>query len=104
MLKNQRGWFLQSYELLPLLGVPAGGHLPKEGFGPVEVQGVRFMCRPALAPRLRPDGRIVKVSRHRLVYLCEACQKWIPTGRAYQHRKGRVHKNNAVNGGSNVHV
>jgi hypothetical protein len=93
MLKNERGWFLQSYELRPILGL--GAHLPSEGFEPVEVQGTMFKCEPAMAPRYH-NGRRVKVSKHRLFYLCTDCRRWIPFGRASQHRKGAKHKGMAM--------
>lgn len=95
MLKNEHGFFLQSHELLPKFGLPADGHLPPEGFGPRVVDGITFICRPAPEPKFRSDGRKVKVSKHRIFYHCDACRRYIPAGRAYQHRKGREHKNNA---------
>jgi hypothetical protein len=91
MLKNGNGWFLQSYELMPLLGFQPGSHLPSEGFEPRMINGVTFKCEPAKAPRYNGNGRRVKVSKHRLFYLC-TCMKWIPTGRASQHLKGKVHR------------
>jgi hypothetical protein len=94
MLKNDYGRFMQSYELLPLLGISRGGHLPPEGFDPVEVQGIIFKCEPSMAPRYR-NGRRVKSSKHRVFYLCKDCTRWIPFGRAGQHRKGRQHKINS---------
>jgi hypothetical protein len=96
MLRNERGWFLQNHELYPLLGIQAGGKLPREGFDPKEVQGVLFKCEPARAPRYTDRGRRVKVSKHRLLYLCRECERWIPFGRAGQHRKGRNHKVNSI--------
>jgi hypothetical protein len=97
MLKNGNGWFLQNHELYPLLGI--GHKLPADGFEPVEVQGVQFKCEPAKAPRYTDRGRKVKVSKHRLFYMCKECKRWVPFGRAYQHRKGQLHKDNAANGG-----
>jgi hypothetical protein len=87
MLKNANGWYLQHHELYPLLGVE-GAKLPANGFGPREVQGVTFICRPASG-----DGR---QSPHRLFYLCKECNRLIPFGRADQHKRGRKHKENAV--------
>ena len=106
MLKNRYGRLMQSYELFPLLGIPAGGHLPKEGFGHREVQGVLFKCEPAMAPRYyERHGRMrkVKVSKHRVFYLCVECSRWIPFGRAGQHRKGKEHKANARQEGKCQH-
>ena len=78
---------MQSHELMPVLGFKRGGHLPAEGFGPVEVQGVLFFCEPAqVGPR--------KSSKHRIKYFCKACKTWVPFGRAGQHNKGRQHKLN----------
>lgn len=96
MLKNKYGWFLQSYELMPLLGFKPGAHLPDGGFNPRDVQGVMIKCEPAKAPRYNSSGRRVRVGKHRLKYLCVDCDKWIPTGRAGQHRKGSKHKDNAI--------
>lgn len=75
MLKNERGRFLQSYELMPLLGFKRGAHLPLAGFGPTEVQGTNFLCRPA-----KPGER-----KHRLLFECK-CLRWVPFGRANQHK------------------
>ena len=96
MLKNERGWNLQHHELYPLLGLKSGSHLPDEGFGPVEVQGITFVCRPAGRPtKRRWDGTWAKPCKHRIYYLCEVCERWIPFGRAGQHRKGTEHKANS---------
>lgn len=94
MLKNQWGRYMQSHELLPVLGFKPGGHLPKEGFKPVEVEGVLFYCEPAGEPRVNSWGRKIGASKHRIHYFCKACRKWVPFGRAYQHNKGRQHKLN----------
>ena len=94
MLRNKHGWYLQHHELYPLLGIE-GSILPAEGFGPREVQGVTFICRPAGETKVRWDGRKVKVSKHRLFYLCKACDRLIPFGRAFQHKQGREHKANS---------
>jgi hypothetical protein len=80
-------WQIRHYNLYPLLGIPAGGHLPKEGFPERIVTDAHgnqavFKCEPA-------TGRH---SKHRLFYNCEVCAKWIPFGRAFQHRKGREHR------------
>ena len=74
---------MQAHELLPTLGFP-GGHLPPEGFPPVEVDGVIFHCLPATPGR----------RKHRIEYLCSACRTWVPYGRAGQHVQGREHKLN----------
>lgn len=73
MLRNQWGRYLQSHELLPLLGIR---RLPIEGFHEREIQGVTFRCEPA-----RSGSR-----HHRVKYLC-TCGRWIPYGRAGQHSK-----------------
>jgi hypothetical protein len=83
MLKNERGYFLDNSELLQKLG--CGSRLPKEGFNPVEVDGVMFKCEPSTGGRARP---------HRLQYFCKVCIEWIPCGRAGQHNRGRDHKYN----------
>jgi hypothetical protein len=90
MLKNSYGRFMQSYELLPKLGFKPGHHLPPEGFGPTEVDGVTFICEPATSSRVNSYGRTISSSKHRLFYLC-SCKKWIPCGRASQHMKGKSH-------------
>ena len=84
-------WQINHYHLYPLLGIPAGGHLPAEGFPErivTDAHGNKsmFMCLPA-------DGKGRK-SKHRLFYRCIACKKWIPFGRAFQHRNGKEHKLN----------
>jgi hypothetical protein len=84
MLKNQRGHFMQGWELMPILGFNRGGHLPPEGFGPIEVHGVTFKCEPALG------------GKHRVKYFCIPCRKWIPYGRAGQHVKGAKHNGFAL--------
>jgi hypothetical protein len=70
-------WQINHTNLYPLLGINAGGHLPKEGFPPREINGVMFKCDPAP----KTEG---KSSKHRVRYLC-SCGKWIPFGRAIQH-------------------
>jgi hypothetical protein len=91
MLKNSYGRFMQSHELLPVLGFKPGCHLPPEGFGPMEVQGVTFICEPATPARMGKYGRLISSSKHRIFYLC-SCRKWIPAGRAGQHFKGKSHR------------
>ncbi|HEY7416893.1 MAG TPA: hypothetical protein VH593_17030 [Ktedonobacteraceae bacterium] len=95
MLRNSWGRFLHSHELMPLLGFKPGAHLPVEGFAPVVVQDVMFMCEPANGLMDASTGRKVKSSRHRIRYLCKECGAWIPFGRAGQHVKGREHKRRA---------
>lgn len=84
MLMNKYGRFMQSHELMPVLGFKPGQHLPKEGFEQKMVNGVWFQCDPATGAS----------SKHRIHYLCDACLEWIPYGRAGQHNKGRDHKQN----------
>jgi len=84
MLRNQWGRFMQSRELLPALGLRPGRHIPAEGFGPTIVGGTIFCCEPA--------GRNRRL--HRIFYRCEACERWLPFGRAGQHEKGREHRLN----------
>jgi hypothetical protein len=91
MLKNSYGRFMQSHELLPVLGFKPGSHLPREGFGPMEVQGVTFVCEPANPSFVNTYGGTVSSSKTRLFYLC-SCRKWIPCGRAGQHLKGKDHR------------
>lgn len=79
MLKNAKGRFLQSHELMPLLGFTYGQHLPKEGFPPRELQGVMFKCLPAKPLR----------KGHRLLVLC-GCGRWMPFGRMGQHAKACI--------------
>ena len=86
MLKDRLEYFLHSHDLLPLLGIRPGGHLPSAGFGPVSVQGTSFRCLP-----VGEAGR----RKHRIEYFCIECQRWIPFGRANQHRQGVEHKSNA---------
>ena len=100
MLKNDHGWYLQNHELYPRLQAVIGweGHvsrLPVEGFGPVEVQGVQFICHPqSQATKTNWRGKPVHRSAHRLMFMCPACAEWIPFGRAGQHRKGQKHQAN----------
>ena len=89
MLKNKNGWFMQTYELYPALGIEHG-KLPPEGFGPREVQGVTFVCLQAPEPGPR------KSSKHRLFYHCDVCDRLVPFGRAAQHNGGRGHKENKL--------
>ena len=82
MLKNKGGhYFMQHNELYEALGLNPKRHLPKDGFGPMVVDNVMFVCSPA------GHG-----SKHRIRYFCEACERWIPFGRAWQHNKGKEHK------------
>lgn len=88
MLRNSRGYFLQSHELLPKLGIKH--KLPKAGFDPIEIDGVTFKCLPAAEPVIvkswftGKEGP-KKSSKHRLLFLC-TCDKWVPCGRAGQHK------------------
>jgi hypothetical protein len=84
MLRNQHGRYLQSHELMPLLGLERGGHLPREGFicRTVDLpdgQRAHFQCLPETR---HLNGR--KSSKHRILVLCK-CGMWIPFGRASQH-------------------
>jgi hypothetical protein len=85
MIKDKYNRWVNHFELYPLLGIPAGGHLPKEGFIK-EVQGVHIECRPA------PEPKGYKSSKHRLFYVCKTCDQYVPTGRWQQHIKGRKHR------------
>lgn len=91
MIKDQYGRFMQHYHLYPALGIPPGGHLPKEGFAPREIGGALFKCEPAKEPRVY-NGHRVKVSKHRLFVRCDICDRWLPFGRWSQHIKGKEHK------------
>lgn len=82
MIKNERGRYLNHFELMPLLGFEHGAHLPKEGFAPIKVQGQNFDCLPA-------NG-----GKHRIRFECQFCLKWIPFGRAGQHLKACIVKHN----------
>lgn len=79
-----RNGFVHHHELYPLLGLRRGQHLPPEGFPFREVQGVKFMCLPATGAR----------SKHRILYICEACGRAVPFGRAAQHNRGAEHRLN----------
>lgn len=84
MLRNKYGRYLQSHELMPLLGFERGGHLPREGFicRTVDLpdgQRAHFMCTPEAR---HANGR--KSSQHRILVMCK-CGMWIPFGRAAQH-------------------
>src|SRR5215467_5999208 len=100
-LYDEYGRLIDHPRLYPLLGFKRGHHLPKEGFEPRVVtdthgNSVMMKCEP-VNPNIRWSpylGRYLKSSKHRITYRCEACQKWIPYGRAGQHRKGKEHKLN----------
>jgi len=68
------GRYPRAWQLLPLLGFSAGGHLPPEGFAPRQVNGSHLRCVPATAGR----------RKHRIEYHC-GCGRWVPYGRAGQH-------------------
>lgn len=68
-----------SHHLLPLLGIPAGGHLPSAGLEPRSVLGVTIYIRPAY----EPTG--YKSSRHRVMVVCPTCAKHLSAGRLHQH-------------------
>lgn len=84
-LRNARGRFVQAHELLPILGYRSGGHLPRGGFPPrnVEHNGeiVKYRCLPAA------EGS----RKHRIEYLCRWCYRWVPYGRAGQHNRSKEH-------------
>jgi len=94
-------WQIQQPELYELLGLKPGQHLPVEGFRERTVTDThgnqaQFFCLPANEPAPR-DGSLKgcrKSSKHRIYMHCDACMKWIPFGRAWQHRKGKEHKVN----------
>jgi len=95
MLRNERGYFLDSPELMRKLGFKPGEKLPDEGFGPVVVEDVMFMCEPSAGLYDIHKGKRVRSPRpHRVRYLCKACRSWVPCGRAAQHNKGKEHKLN----------
>ena len=90
LIFNQWGRPAHSMHVLPMLGIPAGGHLPKEGMPPREVQGVTVWVEPAKPTVMgvrwgRPH--IVKSSTHRIMCKCSGCGKTVSLGRLAQHAK-----------------
>jgi hypothetical protein len=95
LVRNERGWVAQSHEVLPMLGVPAGGHLPKEGLPPTFIQGVFVWVEPAMDPKYKEQWgqrKLVKSSRHRVMCACPECGTTVSLGRLAQHAK--VHQRN----------
>jgi hypothetical protein len=70
-------YFKQSWELLPLLGLPRGGPIPPDfSLPPTVVEGVEYRIIP------RPtEGR----RHHRVQVHCAHCGEWLPAGRYHQH-------------------
>lgn len=65
-------------DVLRLLGLRAGGHLPPEGMAERFIDGVRVY----VAPVVKGDRR---VRGHRVYAICD-CGRHIPVGRLHQHR------------------
>ena len=84
-------WAANSNEVLPLLGLKAGGHLPVEGMPPRKIQGITVWVEPAPTPDLTMARdytlRRVKSSKHRVMAECPVCRKHMSLGRLQQHSK-----------------
>lgn len=78
MLRNNYGRYMQSSELMPVLGFKRGGHLPHDGFAPTKVNGTWFQCLP--------KAQVKTNKSHRLLCFCR-CGRWVPFGRYGQHIK-----------------
>jgi len=74
---DERGRTLHSHKMMPLLGLKPGGHLPVEGMGTRDINGVMVY----VLAKFR-SGR-----HHRIIAICPACKKHVPFGRMGQHVK-----------------
>jgi hypothetical protein len=81
-LLNKNGWQMSSAELRQRIGLKAGGHLPVDGLGPVDVDGTIVHVH-----RKHPG---TKTRQHRVMALC-TCGKYVPAGRLHQHRNSNAH-------------
>lgn len=88
LVRNDYGRNAHSHDVLPMLGIPAGGHLPPEGMPPRKIQGITVYVKPA-APSVQVArwGKLVtaKSSRHRVMCVCPLCAKHVSLGRLHQH-------------------
>lgn len=78
-LTTASGHTMHNSELMKLLGLRPGGHLPAEGLGAHEIQGILVWVRPL--SEMQPGRR-----RHRIVALCPGCKTIVPAGRLHQHK------------------
>lgn len=65
-------------DLLAMLGLKAGGHLPTDGMAERLIDGVRVYVAPKVAGNRRVRG-------HRVYAICD-CGRHIPVGRLHQHK------------------
>ena len=81
---DERGWPMREAQLKELMGLPK--KLGKGGVPLTVIQGISVWVIPAPEPRLRADGRRVKVSTHRVMCKCPDCGTTASVGRLAQHR------------------
>jgi len=77
---GEYGWNLHSHDVLPLLGLRPGEHLPAAGLPPRVIQGVKVWVAMSAAP----TGR--KSATHRVLAECPLCGKVLSVGRLHQHK------------------
>lgn len=70
---------IQSGEMLELLGLRSGGHLPDAGMPERIIDGVRVYVRE------KSDNGGKKSSKHRVMAICPGCDRHISVGRLGQH-------------------
>lgn len=80
-----RAW---SRDVMTLLGLRPGGHLPPEGMAPRSVQGITIWVTPE--PMIRTFDRaagipIRKSPKHRVMARCPCCSREMSLGRLAQH-------------------
>jgi hypothetical protein len=79
-----------SSEMLRMLGLRPGGHLPAEGMPPRLVDGIKVWVNASPPARYHHGWSAkpskVKSSAHRVMAECPACGAHLSAGRLHQHK------------------
>lgn len=75
-----------SGDVMEMLGLKRGGHLPDEGMPARVIQGIKVWVEPTPGPKYDACwGRPRKSSAHRVMCECPDCGKHMSVGRLHQH-------------------
>jgi hypothetical protein len=80
-------WSAHSGDIMELLGLRRGGHLPVEGMEPRYIQNIKVWVTPvSLVTTFRNAAGIKhKSSKHRVMAECPQCARQMSVGRLFQH-------------------
>jgi hypothetical protein len=91
-IRDNYGRIVQSRDMMRLLGLRPGAHLPDGGMEERTIQGVRvWVTHIVHHPDEHPSRDRRRGPRpHRIMCACSVCGKAVPFGRLFQH--GAVHR------------